>query len=231
MAGRTCRVVAVALVGALVTAACSSATVQTVPPGDRAVELATTGCGYAAGRTGSGTAIGDGLIVTVAHLVVQADAITVTVGGVDRGPAAVIGIDRRRDLAALRLSGSALPAVETAQASTGTTGTIVGGAVSGNVDFAVKSAVEVSIEEVLGTTRHKRRGYQLDAGTARGDSGAGAYDEAGRLIGIVFAYSEDPRVTWVTSSREVVDFLTEVESTDTAFACNPEQSRLDAADR
>lgn len=224
LAGRPWRAVFATLVLAVVSIACSGAT--PAAPGDRAVELTTTGCGYATGRTGSGVAVGDGLIVTVAHLVVQADSIAATVGGVDRGSATVVGVDLQRDLAALRLSQAILPAVDTAPAAVGDTGTIVEGAATGSVAYEVRSAVEVSIEEVLGSERHKRLGYELEALTARGDSGAGAYDEAGRLIGVVFAYSTDPRVTWITASEEVIDFLTVAEATGNTFVCDAERSRI-----
>jgi hypothetical protein len=84
----------------------------------------------------------------------------------------------------------------------------------------------VSIEEVLGTERHNRVGYEIDAATASGDSGAGAYDETDRLIGIVFATSADGATTWLSAGVEIQDFLAGVDADAAPIVCDPDISRL-----
>jgi len=226
VAPRRRAVLAAVTAGLLFAGGCGRAAPPGTSPQDRAVQLATTGCGYAADRSGSGVAVGEGIVVTTAHLVIQADHMSIRGGDGSQNDATVVGIDLERDLAAIRLGTGHLPSVETAQARAGTGGEVVGGGVSGSVPFEVNRVVEVSIEEVLGTERHKRLGYELDALTSRGDSGAGAYDDSDRLIGIVFAYSEDPQVTWVTASSEILDFLDAVDTTHAAWRCDEERSRL-----
>lgn len=196
-------------------------------PAARAVRIATTGCGLAPDRTGSGVAVGDGLVLTVAHLVVRANAIAVTVGSTGAVDAVVAAADLELDLAVLRVPENGVPVVETATAGRGDDGLIVGGAASGTVPFEVTDIVRISIEEVLGSDRHRRLGYELAAVTTTGDSGAGAYDSEDRLIGIVFAISHDGATTWITSSSEIEDFLAAHDPDAPALACNEETSRLD----
>lgn len=179
-------------------------------PANRAVRLETEGCGFASGRTGSGVAIGHGLVITVAHLIVEAESVTVHLDGEKHEGVPVAALDRRLDLAVVRIPSVTVPDISLTSVPKGVRGSIIGAASSGNVAFEVKGVVELTIEEVLGTTRHARSGYELAAGTSDGDSGAGAYDEHDRLIGIVFATSQDGATTWVTASSEIEDFISGV---------------------
>jgi S1-C subfamily serine protease len=182
-------------------------TAPAVDPAQRAVRIETTGCGYASDRTGSGVAIGDGLVLTVAHLVARADTVAASVG--DGGPvdALVTAVDLDLDLALLQLPLNGVHDIEMASVGAGAEGLVVGGAASGTVPFAVKKVVSLSIEEILGTDLHSRLGYELEATTAPGDSGAGAYDNEDGLIGILFATGKDGESSWVTSSVEIENFL------------------------
>jgi S1-C subfamily serine protease len=211
-------------VSALVVGCASTRTVDTTTsafydPESRAVRLETTGCEFASGRTGSAVAIGEGLLLTVAHLIVRADTVTAFVGGGHATPAEVAAVDLRRDLALLRVTGGAAPPIEMVSLEEGAAGVIVGGATSGTVSFEVRRVVELTIEEILGTDRHSRLGYELAAETKDGDSGAGAFDDAGRLVGIVFATGEDEETTWITASSELEDFVASVGATDTYPLC------------
>jgi S1-C subfamily serine protease len=196
-------------------------------PAHRAVHIETAGCGFAPDRTGSGVAVGDGLVLTVAHLVARADGISATVGdgvGVD---AVVTAVDLNLDLALLQLPPNEVPFIEMSSAGTGAEGFIVGAAASGTVPFEIKEVVSLSIEEILGTDRHSRLGYELEASTRVGDSGAGAYDGENRLIGIVFATGEEGESSWITSSAEIEGFLAAHGSDKAAIVCDPGDSRLD----
>ncbi len=209
--GRTFSAIAAMLL--MVAAGCGSGahSGETIAPGfdpaKRAVRLETEGCGFASGRTGSGVAVGDGVVVTVAHLVARADGIVASVGDAGSENAVVTAVDLERDLATLRLPPNGIPDVEMASVGVGAEGLIVGGAASGTVPFEVKQVVSLTIEEVLGTDRHSRLGYELAAETVDGDSGAGAYDDENRLIGIVFATGQEGESSWITSSAEIQDFI------------------------
>jgi S1-C subfamily serine protease len=195
-------------------------------PVHRTVRIETAGCGLAPDRVGSGVAIGDGLVLTVAHLVARADNLTASVGSSDSVNAVVTAVDLNLDLALLRIPPDEMPAIQMASASEGTGGRIVGGAASGTVPFVVKEVVRLSIEEILGTERHSRLGYELEAATTTGDSGAGAYDGEDRLIGIVFATGQEGGSSWITASAEIEDFLAAHDSDDTSVVCDPEISRI-----
>lgn len=198
-----------------------------IDPAQRAVRIETTGCGFASGRTGSGVAVGDGLIVTVAHLVARAEDIFAYFADEQGLSASVTAVDLNRDLALLRVPPNAMPVIEMSSLRDGAKGLIVEGAASGTVPFEVRQVVTLAIEEILGTDRHSRRGYELAAETATGDSGAGAYDEENRLIGIVFATSQEGESSWITSSAEIDDFLTAHGSDVTEIVCDSEESRID----
>lgn len=173
----------------------------------RAVVLETTGCEFSSGRTGSGFIYGGDTAVTAAHLVARASAVTIETADAATYEAEIVGIDLARDLAALRLKAPSIPTVETIVASTGDSGLVVGGARSGTVTYEVRRVIELTIEEVLGTERHSRSGYELAAVTGDGDSGSGVYDAEGRLVGMVFATGPDEGTTWVTAAIEIEDFL------------------------
>ncbi len=197
-----------------------------VSPEDRAVLLETTGCGFASGRHGSGVAVADGVVVTAAHLVVQSDAIAVRVGESEPVPATLRHLDTTVDIAVLTTERSGLPTVLSWPGQAGDFGRIVGGAASGTVPYQIDRVVDLTIEEVLGTERHRRSGYDLVAATDSGDSGAGVYDEQNRLIGMVFAVSEEDGSTWVTASSEIEPVLEAAAEAGTTWACDPSRSRM-----
>ena len=176
----------------------------------RAVKIETTGCEFASGRTGSGFVYEGGLVVTAAHLVARASRISIDAPDMSVDDVDLVAIDLERDLAALRLHGLELPPVEASVAFSGDKGLMVGGATSGTVGYEVRRVVELTIEEVLGTERHSRSGYEIAAVTGDGDSGSGVYDEEGRLIGMVFATGPDEDTTWVTAAEEIEAFVASI---------------------
>jgi len=199
---------------------------MSMAPEERAVRLATTGCGDAADRVGSGIAVADGVIVTAAHLVARADAIEVEIGGDAAQRASLRYIDTQVDVAVLTTVPNGFPTVRTWVAAAGGTGDIVGGATSGTVPYVIERVVDISIEEVLGTERFNRIGYDLEAPTARGDSGAGVYDDRNRLIGMVFAVSEEDGSTWATATSEIEPVIEAAAQAATTLVCDPETSQV-----
>ncbi len=192
-------------------------------PARRTVRVETGGCGLATGRIGAGVVVEDELVVTVAHLVAEAETVRVQ-DGVDAVEAPVVAIDLKRDLALLRIEGMRFPALDTSPAEVGDTGRIIGGVTAPSIVYTVEDRVALTIEEVLGTSRHRRLGYRLRANTGDGDSGAGAFDDAGRLVGIVFATGGGS--TWVTAAWEVEDFLARHRDAVDPLICDRERSRL-----
>lgn len=215
------------LVGVAVSVGCGSAIVAssdtastTVDPEGRAVRLETTACGFVSDHFGSGVVVADGLVLTVAHLVVRSESIDAYVDGRAPEQAMIAAVDLERDLAVLRVAATGVAAVQTTRVEGGTQGHIVGAASSGTVPFEVRRRVDLTIEEILGTERHSRAGYELAALTTDGDSGAGAYDEEQRLIGIVFAAGRDGETSWLTASDEIDDFLSGVGPDDSYEPCD-----------
>lgn len=199
---------------------------STIDPKNYAVHIETTGCGLAADRIGSGIAVSDGLILSAAHLVVQAEVVMVSIGDGAEQTASVTAVDLRRDLALLTSTPTGMSSVVTAAADTATVGLIVEGSSSGTVPFTVKRAVNLSTEEILGTELSSRLGYELDAITATGDSGAGAYNDSNELIGMVFATGTAGDSTWITASSEIEAFLEAHAENEPSFVCDPEESRI-----
>ena len=90
----------------------------------------------------------------------------------------------------------------------------------------VDRLVQIDIDDVRETSRSVRAGYAVAARTRAGDSGAGAFDGDGQLIGIVFAVSsDDPDRTWITAASELKDFLEDA-TLRGQFSCDREQSKL-----
>ncbi len=193
-----------------------------IQPGERAALISTSGCGDAGTDTGSGVAVGGDVVLTAAHVVAQADAITVTIDD-RRLPALVVAWDGQRDVAVLRADGLDLPDVAYGEASAGDPATLVGGRASGTQDGSVVQRATVTIEEVLGTERYARLGYQLEITAADGDSGAGVYDQDGRLTGMLFAVERESQLAWATAAEELRRVLTAPETT---HRCVEERSRL-----
>jgi len=203
----------------------TSCGVSVVPPEERTVTISTAGCGYATEAVSSGVVVGDGLVLTAAHGVRGSSAVEVTALGGTARPATVVGLDMRRDLALLSVPGLGAPALALANAAAGDVGRIVGASASGTIPYLIRRAVDITIDRIGGEGGHERIGYELEATSRTGDSGAGAYDDQGRLIGIVFATSDDGTgATWITASSEVGGFLTDDRTGP--WVCDPDESRI-----
>lgn len=195
-------------------------------PEARAVHLATTGCGFSSDRTGSGILVDDGLVLTVAHVVARSDDIEASVGGKPAISGVVTAIDLERDLALVRIKSAQASPIETTRLGEGSIGRIVGGATSGTIPFEIITVLGITTEEILGDEMHRRLGYELAAAATTGDSGAGAYDDEDRLVGILFATHETEPTSWITAAEEIEDFLGTYSEATEPLVCDPEESRL-----
>ncbi len=190
-------------------------------PAARAVVVSTEGCGFASATRGSGVAVGGELVLVSAHVVAGASEVRV-----DGRAVPVVSLDPDRDLALLRVAGFGMAPVPIADAPPGDTGRIVGAATSGTTGYRVVRVVDIDIDAVRRSGRSIRKGYELEAEIAPGDSGAGMYSGDGRLVGVVFGSdpSNDHRA-WATAGTELADFIAEGPSGQ--FVCNRADSVLE----
>lgn len=209
---------------------CSSASPSVAPPSvspslDRAVTVTTTACGHASRTSGAGVIIGDGRVLAAAHVVIGAGSISVeAVGGGAPLPATVVRLDPRADLAVLDVAGLSGEPVELSSAETGDRLTVVGGGPSGTFEATITRRVEVRIEEVRSTTRSSRRGYEVDRRVALGDSGAGAFDDRGRLVAVIYGRTQsDTGLSFAVRHEEIAEVLADI---DSEWSCDPTQHRI-----
>ena len=170
-------------------------------------------------------------MITAAHVVIGASQVTVTSSdGIDH-TATIVAVDTLTDLAVLEVSGLLAPPVDFSRLEAHDAVTVVGGAASGSVPAEVIRPATLTIDEVRGTRRTSRGGYELRAEIGRGDSGAGVFDADGRLAAIVFAVpTEREGIAWATRADEIEAVLDDVRD-DSHYVCEPEASRVIVVNR
>jgi S1-C subfamily serine protease len=137
-------------------------------------------------RLGSGVIVAqDGLIVTNAHVVADAERIAVVLHDGRHLQAALIGSDLHSDIAVLRVAASALPALSFADPR----GVRVGDLVLAIGDpFGIGETVTMGIVSAKGRTNlgivDVEDFIQTDAAINPGSSGGALVDMSGRLIGV-----------------------------------------------
>lgn len=194
-------------------------------PADRAVALTTTACGDASSTRGSGILVGGGRLLTAAHLVIGAGSVSVDLPDGRTVGAAPAVVDTTRDLAVLRLDADAdLDAVPLAEHDADSPLRLIGSAESGDLAVPVLRRADLVVDEVRGTARHRRGGYELDVGIRRGDSGAGLYTPAGHLAGVLFARSRDrASIAFAIDADEIRTVLA---TEPISWRCEPDRSRI-----
>jgi hypothetical protein len=155
------------------------------------VKILGTACGL--GVEGSGWIVGDGIVVTNAHVVAGQDDTTVQLGGTGpRHDAEAIWFDSHNDLAILRSSGiSGTPPLAIREnARVGTSGAVVG--YPGNGPLTIRPArlgatTTVSTDDSYGRGPVQRRVTALRGVVRSGNSGGPVIDGRGRVLTTVFA--------------------------------------------
>jgi S1-C subfamily serine protease len=148
--------------------------------------------------TGSGVLFrDDGLVLTSAHVVAHASAITVVLTDGRHLEGRLVGFDEPTDVALVDLDGTGFPVavLGTARglevgAPTIAIGSPLGFEGGPSVTTGVISAVERRIESVEGFSLHGM--IQTDAPVAAGSSGGALVDASGAVIGITTAVADEP---------------------------------------
>lgn len=210
--------------GAIVLAAYAAAEPSLEAAGRRAATVETTACGDASATSGAATLVFDDYVLAAAHVVIGATDLAVIVDG-DAHPATLVRLDRRTDLALLHVPGISSGAVSLGVAEPDSVVHVVGGGPSGAFQTLVVRLVAIRIEEVRSTMRSLRRGFEVDVRVALGDSGAGVFDDDGRLVGVLFGRStvHDDRSFAVRSSEIEALFRAD----DVTYRCDPEASQVE----
>lgn len=194
---------------ALIAAACS-----TTHPATSVVRLAGTAC--LKPIIGTGVAVGDDLVLTVAHTIAGAedDLRIVTPQGEER-PVTVVAFDSDRDLALLAVEGLDATPVILGSAGKGDSGTIavVNGDLSVEfIKYTVLRVVNARSTDIYNEGHVERDALDIKARIEPGVSGAPLVDSNGEVVGIVFARSETREEGgYALSTSEITDFLDSVD--------------------
>lgn len=150
-------------------------------------------------------AVGDGLLVTVAHTFENAAEILVRSPDGSTSEAELVAIDTGRDIALLRADidpGSVL-ALDAP----------VDGSAVAITTYADAEGIEVKSGEITDLVtatldgRGRRAAVKLRADIVPGDSGAPVLDGRDRMVAMVFATSRSGQVGWAVSSSEVEEMI------------------------
>ncbi len=179
------------------------------------MQVRSNDCGPRA-ELGTATAIGDGIVVTAAHVVAGASEVTLVDADRTATSAEVVLFDPDLDVAALRATrGAADPVTVVSaelrpeRASEGETGVMAIVADDGSVELReieVLQRVTIETTDISGTRAVERPGLRLAATVDRGDSGAMVHLVGGG-VGIVWSRSTaTPDQAWtVDLPGELVD--------------------------
>ncbi len=184
---------------------------------ESAVQIAGDGCVRL--QLGSGFVAGEGIVVTNAHVVAGVSDPTVRTPD---GPfaAEVIGFDPESDIAILRVDNLELPALAFAEGDIDDEGAILGFGGSSDASddgftatidadmFRINRLITAKGENIyrdVGDTR--RAAYLLAADIEPGDSGAALVRTDGAVVGMAFAASRRPNVTYAVRASEISSLL------------------------
>lgn len=162
-------------------------------------------------QEGSGFVVGDGLVVTNAHVVAGQDATEIERSDGSRVAAVVTAFDPETDLAVLSAPGLDRPPLSIGEASAGTRGGVFGYPGGGALEispFVVGRQAEAVGSDIYDTGRSRRQVLFLSAELAPGDSGSALVDPAGRVVGVAFAVAPDqPGVAYALTTGELQETL------------------------
>ena len=172
------------------------------------------GCGGIA--TGSGFAVGDGLIVTNAHVVSGTGRTRVTTPAGRSGGAVVAVLDAEQDLAILRVGDLDLPALAPGEGGAGAEGAVIGYPGGGPLRISpavVERRLTTRGRDIFNRRLVTREILVVTAEVRSGNSGGPLVDETGRFLGAVFASSvSSPGQAYVIPADDVIAAVRAAES-------------------
>jgi S1-C subfamily serine protease len=166
------------------------------PVVDRVVQSTVKVEGVACRRIqeGSGFVVGDGLVVTNAHVVAGEDETIVQRSDGTTVRANVVAFDPNRDLAVLAAPDLGRPALTRDSIEPGGVGAAFGHPGGGPLEaspFSVAEKVTATGYDIYGENRTTRQVLVLAADLEPGDSGSALVDPDGDVVGVVFAIALD----------------------------------------
>lgn len=159
-----------------------------------AVAVEAAGCRQAEELTGSGSVVGDELVVTVAHVVAGSTSVSVTDADGTERRAVVVGLDTVNDLALLAVAGLPVTPLPLGPLAAGGHSVFVVHDAAGRAAIqpaAVVRRADLSMADLYGQGSHVRPGFELDATVQPGDSGAVVVGDDGKAGAVIFATSRE----------------------------------------
>jgi S1-C subfamily serine protease len=187
----------------------------TTPPNavDSGVGIVAEGCAGLATDVGSGMTIArDGQVATTAHTVGGATSITVIDSAGNEFPATITAFDKDADLALLDVPGLATPPLSIGEASIDDATAVVWSPDEGvrPVPVRVTKRLSITIEDIYVEDEVRRSGLELAGDISAGDSGGAVVDDAGEVVGIIYAQSRQrPQTAFATDHSELARLLSE----------------------
>ncbi|HEX9505959.1 MAG TPA: trypsin-like peptidase domain-containing protein, partial [Acidimicrobiia bacterium] len=159
-------------------------------------------------QDGTGFVVADDLIVTNAHVIAGESRTRVYTEDGRRLDTEVMAFDPNRDLAILRVPGLALPPLVEGDGHIDDRGALFGHPRGGALRQAPMRIAEQIVARgtnIGRTASTEREVFVLAAVTAPGDSGSPVVDEAGRVLGVMFAYDISRQTTAYALTRTELD--------------------------
>jgi len=174
-------------------------------------------------RFGTGVIVAgpDGpIIVTSAHTVTGSTAIAVIAGR--EHPAELLAFDPASDLALLSAPETAHPAPVAQTIDAGDRGRLVVWEPDGRfveTEVEIRRLLRVTIEDIFVEAEVERLAFEIDGTTTRGDSGAPVFDDAGRVLGVIYARSRERPASFAVRHEEISALMSEPMIPPSASRC------------
>lgn len=149
-------------------------------------------------------------VVTVAHAIAGATAVSVVDHAGNTYPATVVAFDKDRDLAVLDVPRLDAPPLDLAPADVGPGATLTWNRDEGVTydDVSIDKRLLVTIEDIYVEELVERRGIEVSGDIRVGDSGGAVLSTTGGVTGIIYAHSRPRKgVGFATDSSELEALL------------------------
>jgi S1-C subfamily serine protease len=180
------------------------------------------GCG---GRLeGSGFAVAENLVATIAHVVAGADRVRVRLAGGRLLRGTIVAFDPRRDLALLSVPGLGQTPLPIAEAKEGDPGAVLG--YPGGQDTVrvapaiIRDEAPTHGRDIYSRSQTNRQVLYLAAALRPGDSGSAVINTGGDVVGVAFAIAPDrPGTSYAVDDSELRAMLAEPRSPEAGGPC------------